>query len=494
MLELKKLQNCSLPNYDRSQLKTGILHIGIGAFHRAHQVYYVDKLLNCNDKDALNWGYISGTIRSNKKLIDNLRLNDCMYTLSTNDENGTSNKIIGALKEVYFAGNGQSQGLIDKIRTKEIKIITYTVTEKGYYVDLSTQKLNLESPDIIYDLKNFNTPKTAIGITVAGLYKRWQENGHPATLLSCDNMPNNGKILKQAILDFSNKIDKNLVSWIKSNCSFPNSMVDRIVPAVTEQTIENIATMIGQKDLSAVATEKFSQWVIEDKFANGRPTLEKVGVEFVKDIEPFEKLKLTMLNGSHSLIAYLGAYAGLKTVDEVIAKPEFYNFIKKYMLEIAAPLVDGLPENVSTLEYANKLLHRFANPHLKHKTEQIAMDGSKKISQRWLGSLKKLIQNNHKFDIIAVGLAGWILFNSGKNEIGESVGISDPLEEKYFFIYQKNSTIEKIVNEFINLEEIFSKELSTNKILVEKVIYYTKKISSKGVLQVIKTFKFRGIK
>lgn len=486
MLDLEKLQNCDLPNYNRSQLKIGILHIGIGAFHRAHQVYYVDKLLNSNDKDALNWGYISGTIRSNKKLIDNLSLNDCMYTLSTNDENGTSNKIIGALKEVYFAGNGQSQRLIDEISSKEIKIITYTVTEKGYYVDLSTQKLNLENPDIIYDLKNFNVPKTAIGITVAGLYKRWQENGQPITLLSCDNMPNNGKILKQTILDFSNKIDKNLASWIKNNCSFPSSMVDRIVPAATDQTIENIANMIGQQDLSTVATEEFSQWVIEDTFANGRPTLEKIGVEFVKDIEPFEKLKLTMLNGSHSLIAYLGTYAGFKTVDEVIAKSEFYNFIKKYMLEVAAPLVDGLPENVSTLEYANKLLLRFANPYLKHKTEQIAMDGSKKIPQRWLGTLEKLIENGHNFDVIVIGLAGWILFNSGKNEIAESIEISDPLQDKYIQIYQNNSTIEKIVNEFIGLEEIFSKELSNNKILVEKVIYYTKEISSKGVLQVIK--------
>ena len=394
MLNLQKLHDCSLPNYDRNNLKQGILHIGIGAFHRAHQVFYINKLLNTGNQDALNWGYINGTIRTNQKLIDDLKTNDCLYTLSTNDESGTKNTLIGALTDVYFAGNGQSQDLIAKISNPNIKIITYTVTDKGYYVDLSTQELDFENADIVHDLNNIKTPKTAIGITVAGLYKRWQENSEAITLLSCDNMPNNGKILRKAILDFSNKLDNKLSLWISKNVSFPSSMVDRIVPAVTQQTLDNIDNMIGQKDISAVATEEFSQWVIEDNFANSRPALEKVGVEFVKDIEPFEKLKLTMLNGSHSLIAYLGTYAGLKTVDEVISQSEFYTFIRKYMLEIAAPLVEGLPQEVSTSTYADKLLHRFANPHLKHKTEQITMDGSKKIPQRWLGSLEHLLEKN----------------------------------------------------------------------------------------------------
>lgn len=485
MLNLQSLQNCSLPKYDRSDLKAGILHIGIGAFHRAHQVFYIDKLLNSGDKNALNWGYVSGTIRSNKKLIDDLKTNDCLYTLSANSESGTTNTIIGALKDVYFAGNGQVENLIQQIADPNIKIITYTVTEKGYYVDLSTQKLDFKNADIIHDLENLNSAKTAIGITVAGLYKRWQENADTITLLSCDNMPNNGKILKKAILEFSSKIDKELNIWISKNVSFPSSMVDRIVPAVTEQTLDNIENMIGQRDICAVATEEFSQWIIEDDFTNGRPALERVGVEFVDNIEPFEKLKLTMLNGSHSLIAYLGAYAGLKTVDEVIAKLEFYNFIKKYMLEIAAPLVEGLPKDVSTSDYADKLLHRFANSHLKHKTEQIAMDGSKKIPQRWLSSLSTLIKNDYDYNILAIGLAGWILFNSGINESSENIDISDPMQDKYAEIYQKNSTIKEIVKEFLNLPEIFSKELSNNKELIEKVTHYAQEIKAKGIIKVI---------
>jgi fructuronate reductase len=485
MLNLQKIQNCSLPKYDRKRLKAGILHIGIGAFHRAHQVYYIDKLLNLGDEKALNWGYISGTIRSNQKLINDLKANSCMYTLSMNDETGTKNSVIGALKDVYFAGNGQSQELTDHIANPDIKIITYTITEKGYYVDLSTQKLNLKSDDIVYDLENIEAPKSAIGITVAGLKKRFQQSAGPITLLSCDNMPNNGQVLKQAIIDFCSKIDNELTNWITTNVSFPSSMVDRIVPAVTKQTIDNIKSMTSQRDISAVATEEFSQWVIEDKFANGRPALESVGVEFVKDVEPFEKLKLTMLNGSHSLIAYLGAYTGVKTVDQVITKPEFYNFIKKYMLEIAGPLIKGLPEDVSISVYADKLLHRFANPHLKHRTEQIAMDGSKKIPQRWLNSLIILINNNQNYDIFALGLAGWILFNSGINENGQSIEISDPLQDKYYLIYKKNSTIDKIVCGFLGLPEIFPQELTDNNELVEKVIYYTKEIKAKGVLEVI---------
>ncbi|MBK2109168.1 mannitol dehydrogenase family protein [Francisella tularensis] len=485
MLNLQKLHNCELPKYQRGNLKSSILHIGIGAFHRAHQIYYIDKLLNTGDQDALSWGYVSGTIRSNKKLIDSLKVNDCLYTLSINDENATKNRIIGALKEVYFAGDGHCENLVAKISDPEIKIITYTVTEKGYYVNLSTQQLDLDNPDIIYDLENFSSPKTAIGITVAGLYIRWQENSQPITLLSCDNMPNNGKILKKATLEFSSKIDRELSNWISENVSFPSSMVDRIVPAVTQQTLDNIENMIGQKDISAVATEEFSQWIIEDNFADGRPALEKVGVEFVKDIEPFEKLKLTMLNGSHSLIAYLGAYSGLKTVDEVISRPEFYKFIKKYMVEIAAPLVEGLPENVSTNEYADKLLHRFTNPHLKHQTQQIAMDGSKKIPQRWLGSLNHLLENKQNFDILALGLAGWILFCSGKDQYGNTVEISDPLKCAYESIYQRNSTINEIVYSFLAINSIFPSTISQNRELAKKIIFFIEEINKNGVIKII---------
>ncbi|QEO56893.1 mannitol dehydrogenase family protein [Francisella marina] len=485
MLNLQKLHNCSLPNYQRTNLKPGILHIGIGAFHRAHQVFYIDKLLNTGNQNALNWGYISGTIRTNQKLIDDLKANDCLYTLSTNDESGTKNTIVGALKDVYFAGNGQSQNLITQISDPNIKIITYTVTEKGYYVDLSTQELNFENPDIAYDLANINSPKTAIGITIAGLYKRWQENAGAITLLSCDNMPNNGKILKKAILDFSSKIDMQFSTWVAENVSFPSSMVDRIVPAITQQALDNIENMIGQKDISAVATEEFSQWVIEDDFVNGRPALEKVGVEFVKDIEPFEKLKLTMLNGSHSLIAYLGAYAGLKTVDEVISQYEFYTVIRKYMLEIAAPLVDGLPQEISTSEYADKLLNRFANPHLKHRTEQIAMDGSKKIPQRWLGSLVYLLENKQNYDILALGLAGWILFCSGKDQHGKILEISDPLQNDYKLIYQENIQIIDIVNNFLSLKSIFPETIATNKDLKEKIVFFIEEINKNGVIKTL---------
>ncbi|BCD90624.1 D-mannonate oxidoreductase [Francisella halioticida] len=485
MLNLQKLQNCSLPSYNRDDLKQGMLHIGIGAFHRAHQVFYIDKLLNTGNQDALNWGYVSGTIRTNQKLIDALRADNCLYTLSANDEAETKNTVIGALKDVYFAGNGQSQNLIAKISDPNIKIITYTITEKGYYVDLSTQKLDFENPDIIYDLDNIKTPKTAIGITVAGLYKRWQENSEAITLLSCDNMPNNGKILRKAILEFVNKLDNELSSWISKNVSFPSSMVDRIVPAVTQQTIENIENIIGQKDISAVATEEFSQWVIEDDFANNRPALEKAGVEFVKDIEPFEKLKLTMLNGSHSLIAYIGAYAGLKTVDEVISKPEFYNFIRKYMLEITAPLVDGLLQEVSTSTYADKLLHRFANPHLKHKTEQIAMDGSKKIPQRWLGSLEYLSENHQNYDILALGLAGWILFCSGKDQYGKALEINDPLQNDYRAIYQNNNEYKNIVNSFLSLKSIFPDKIAINKKLEEKIVFFINDINKDGVIKTL---------
>ena len=485
MINLSDLQNCDLLKYDRAQLKAGILHIGMGAFHRAHQVYYIDKLLNSNDSDAFNWGYISGTIRSNKKLIDDLKSSDCQYILSVNSESGTSNTVIGALKDVYFAGGGQSVELIAHMANPNIKVITYTITEKGYFVDLATQKLNLQDEDVAYDIQNFLMPKTAIGITVAGLHKRWQEKAGTITLLSCDNIPNNGRILKQAILDFANKIDAELVDWIHQNCSFPSSMVDRIVPAVTNETLDNIENIVGVRDTSAISTEEFSQWVVEDDFANGRPNLEKVGVKFVRNIEPFEKLKLTMLNGSHSLIAYLGAYAGLKTVDEVIAKSEFYDFIKKYMFEIAAPLVEGLPKEISMDDYAGKLLHRFANPYLKHKTEQIAMDGSKKVPQRWLGSLEYLLDENQSFNILAVGLAGWILFCSGVDENGKPLEISDPLQIEYQDIYAHANSTKEVVVGFLALESVFLSKLAKNQKLADRILFFIETIKSTSVIKTV---------
>ena len=484
MLNLSKLKNVSLPQYSKEDLKAGILHIGIGAFNRAHQIYYIDKLLNNGDKDALNWGYVSGTIRSNKKLINNLKDNNFYYTLSTNDKNGYKYSIIGALKNAYFAGNSQTEELINNIANNNIKIITYTITEKGYYVDLSNQKLNINHPEIKLDLENIEKPKTAIAITVAGLRKRFQTHKQAITLLSCDNMPNNGTILKESILTFAKNIDVELAKWINDNCTFPNCMVDRIVPAVTMEVIENTEKATTQKDITCIATEEFTQWVIEDNFANGRPNLEKVGVEFVNNIEAYEKLKLSMLNGSHSLIAYLGAYAGLKTVDEVINIPEFNKFIKAYMLQIS-PLIKGLPNNISTVDYAKKLLIRFANPYLKHRTEQIAMDGSKKIPQRWLENLQELLNNNQDTSIISIGLAGWILFCSQIDENNQRLKVNDPLLNKFIEIYDKSKTDEEIVNNFFALKEVFSNEFNLNQKLKNQVVEYIKQIRLNGVLKVI---------
>jgi fructuronate reductase len=484
----KNINKVLLPNrFKPDDLKIGIIHIGLGAFHRAHQVFYINKLLNTADTDALNWGYLSSTIRSNVDLINTLENQKNKFTLVERDVNGETYSQIEAIKTVLFAGNGESKKLIAELIKPDVKIITYTVTEKGYYFDVNEHKLILSDKDIKHDLKNFDTPKTAIGITAKALHLRYEKKLEPLTLLSCDNMPANGKVLKQAIIDFATEIDKPFAEWVEKNCKFPCSMIDRIVPAVTADLITHLKSK-GIEDQAPVATERFSQWVIEDNFVKGqRPKLEKVDVQFVDDVEPFELMKLKMLNGSHSLIAYLGALAGFKTVDTAIANPAIFKLIKYYMLNVAAPYVYDLPKSISLEDYAEQLLKRFANPSLKHRTEQIAMDGSKKIPQRWLSTLSSQLRAAKPYHIIAFGLASWILYGQGKDEKNQPLEVSDPLEAQFKEIHSKYGNAQQLVEHYFDLSEVFPKILANDQNVKASVAHFITRLKTDGVLKTIDT-------
>ncbi|MBK2123787.1 mannitol dehydrogenase family protein [Fangia hongkongensis] len=463
------------------------IHIGLGAFHRAHQLYYFNQLLlkNTNKSNHLStWHYISATIRSNKKLIDQLNQQNCQYTLVEESENESNYTQIHALEAALFAGEGNANTLVEYIADDAVKMLSYTITEKGYYSTLSDSTFQLDHADIIYDLNHQQAPKTAIGITAWGLHKRYKNHQSGITLISCDNLPHNGKILKNAILSFAKSIDNDFANWIDDNCTFPSTMVDRIVPAVSEHDIEKVNQHIGYKDLAPVITERFSQWVIEDNFASDKPPLENVGVQFVRDVAPFESMKLTMLNGSHSLIAYLGALAGFKTVSDAIAHPDIYKLIHYYMSKIAAPLVIGLPEEISLDDYKDQLLERFKNPHLAHKTEQIAADGSQKIPQRWLTNLQTLIKRQDNYEIYALGIAAWIIFTQGRNDQGNMLTVNDPLKDKFI----ASTDAKKLVQYYFSLESVFNPELQKNTLLNEKVLHYVKLITQQGTLAAIQSF------
>jgi fructuronate reductase len=411
----------SRPQYDRAATGVGIVHLGVGAFHRAHQAFYTEAVLNNKGGD---WGIIGASLRSTH-VSQQLNPQDGLYTLVEKNNGQQTEQIIGAIKSIIAASETPG-ALIELLADDKTKIISLTITEKGYLYNPATKSLNFENPDIQHDIKNFpDAPVTAIGYIIAGLARRMREKRSGVTLLSCDNLPNNGKILLRVIGDCADAVDSKLLTWIKHNVSCPNTMIDRIVPASTAKDLEALANKLGLEDQAAVFTEPFSQWVIEDDFINGRPEWESAGALLVDDVKPFEDAKLRLLNGSHSLMAYLGYLAGYDFVHQVVADGDFHQLVRSYMAEVIPGLEVPIDFNLS--HYTQQLMERFSNSSLNHKTAQIAQDGSQKIPQRWFNSIANprcTTLNCH-----ALALAGWVHFIGGKRDNGETYTIDDPMAE-----------------------------------------------------------------
>lgn len=394
------------PGYDPAALGVGIVHLGIGAFHRAHQAVYIDDLL------ALAGGHwrITGVSLRAPTVRDQLVPQDGLYTLVTRDSDAERRRIIGAIAEVLVAPERPS-AVIDAIAAPTTHLITLTITEKGYCHDPASGKIDWTHPDIIHDLGNLAAPKSAVGYLAAGLAARMERGGGPITVMSCDNLPHNGAVLKSVLSDFMARAVPATLGWLSENTTFPATMVDRIVPATTDDDVARLATQIGVTDLGMVKAEPFTQWVIEDSFAGPRPAFEQVGAQLVADVRPFELAKLRMLNGSHSTIAYLGLHYGHETVDQAMADPRIASVIDVLMEEAAAtlPAVPGL----DPVRYAEALKTRFRNAALQHRLAQIAMDGSQKLPQRLLGTITDLHAAGRMPRAAATGVAAWLRHFSG---------------------------------------------------------------------------------
>ncbi len=401
------------PGYDPASIGTGIVHLGIGAFHRAHQAVYVDDLIA---QGAGNWRIIGVSLRS-ASVRDQLQPQDSLYTLVERDGTEERLRVIGSIAEILVAPENP-QAVIDAIAAPTVHIVTLTITEKGYCHDPATGAINWDHADIIHDLSNLGTPRSAIGYLCAGLVQRAKNGGGPITLMSCDNLPHNGAVLRQVLTAFVNRTAPELSEWIAKNVSFPATMVDRIVPATTKEDLANLQNRLGMTDFGMVKAEPFSQWVIEDAFAGPRLSFETVGAQLVADVRPFELAKLRMLNGSHSTIAYLGLFYGYETVDQAISDPRISVVVDALMIEAAAtlPVVPGL----DPVQYTTDLKARFANSALQHRLAQIAMDGSQKLPQRLLGMIADLHAAGTKPIAAATGVASWLRHFSGPH-------VNDPL-------------------------------------------------------------------
>lgn len=470
-----------LPTYNREKLKPGIVHLGIGAFHRAHQAYYTEAVLN---RFGGNWGIIGCSLRS-PAVRDQLEPQNNWYTLVERSGEGENLQLVGAVVKT-LVGPEDPALLIETMANTDIKIVSLTITEKGYCHDPATGDLNLAHPDIIHDLENLAKPRSAIGYLVAALQQRQQRNQKSFTVLSCDNLPNNGEVLEKVTLQFAAKISAELATWIKANTSFPGTMIDRIVPATTDEDRREIEARLGLRDEAMVVAEPFSQWVIEDRFVDGRPEWEKVGAQLVDDVRVFEKIKLRLLNGSHSTLAYTGYLSGFNYISEVMAEPAFVNMIKLYMAREAGEAVIA-PADFDIEQYKTQLRDRFFNTALKHRTWQIAMDGSQKLPQRLLETLREQLAGKGNIDIICLAVAAWIRYVSGVDEKGNTIEVSDPLaSELRKRCDETTGNPRAMVEAVVSLQQVFGSDLITEARFVDTTTLWLTRFYEQGVLATIK--------
>ncbi len=410
------------PAYDRKGVTTGIVHLGLGAFHRAHQAVYVDDVLTQDQ----SWGIVGASLRSDDAARA-LNPQNGLYSVVTKSASGSQCRVIGSLNHVLCAAD-DPDALISQMADPQVRIVSLTITEKGYCRNASGDGLDPDHPDIQYDLQNPNRPRSALGYITAALSKRKLSGAGPFTVLSCDNLPDNGATTQRVVLQLARLIDSGLADWIRDHVTFPGTMVDRIVPATTDADREDTKTLLGVADAWPIVTEPFGQWVIEDHFCAGRPQFDHPDIILTQDVRPFETMKLRLLNGSHSALAYLGLLAGHKTVAQAMEDPAIADFVAALMRDEIAPTLN-VPANIRLKDYRAALVARFKNPALQHALIQIAMDGSQKIPQRILSPIRDRISKGHTFDRLAHVIAGWLRFVAAK-EAGEyCFPLQDPMAD-----------------------------------------------------------------
>ncbi|SDI13141.1 mannitol dehydrogenase family protein [Chryseobacterium jejuense] len=377
-------------HYNASEIRSGILHIGVGNFHRAHQQFYTNILLN--DEDQKNWG-ICGVclLPSDEKIVKNLRAQNLNYSLTVYGRNGEDEVYkIGSLKELIW-GVEDPEAVVRKIADSSIKIITLTITEGGYNLDKESGKFILNDEKIQHDLNKPAIPATVFGFVAEGLRQRKMQGGDGVTILSCDNLQHNGNTAKRAFMAFIEAQDKDLAEWVEVHVTFPNSMVDRITPATTAEDIERLNKQNGTNDYAPVYCEDFAQWVIEDNFISGRPAWERVGVEFTDDVTAFENMKLSLLNASHTLLSYPAFLMGYRKVDQAMEDRDLVKFIRDFMDKDITPFVPA-PENTDLEKYKETLIERFANHSVSDQVSRLCFDGVSKFPVYIIPNLDKMIK------------------------------------------------------------------------------------------------------
>lgn len=471
------------PDYERSQLTSRIVHLGFGAFHRAHQGLYTSETAA---KTGGDWGICEINLFGGEALVTQLRAQDHLYSVVEKGASKNTVKVSGAITESLHPELDGKPAVLEKMAEPQVAIVSMTITEKGYCADPATGRLDLQNPLIQHDLQHRHTPDSAIGYIVEALRLRRERGLTPFTVMSCDNVQENGHVARASVLDFALAVDPDLAGWIEAHVTFPCTMVDRIVPAATPETLAEIAHLLGCEDPCGIACEPFRQWVIEDNFVNGRPAWDSVGAEFVADVVPYEEMKLRMLNGSHSFLAYLGYLGGYPHISDTMTNDSYRQAALDMMLKAQAPSLD-MPAGTNLTQYAHLLIERFTNPSLKHQTWQIAMDGSQKIPQRMGGSLRYHLKHGSDYRWLAMGIAGWMRYVGGVDEKGFAIDVRDPMAEQLAAISQQHRDDEARVRAYLSLTAIFGDDLIQNESLVAEVTKAYRLIANKGARAAVAT-------
>ncbi|WP_421904608.1 mannitol dehydrogenase family protein [Mameliella sp.] len=412
-------QGVRRPGYDPAAHGPGIVHIGLGAFHKAHQALYTDDALASAGGD---WRITGVSLRSLEPAAE-LTPQNGLYTLIERGVVGSTARIIGAIDRALSLSTDR-RAVLDALCDPATRIVSLTVTEKGYGIDRATGGIDRSHPAIAADLADPDDPQGVAGLLVWALAQRRQAGTPPFTVLCCDNLPENGTLVRSLLVDFARQTAPDLADHIATDVAFPSTMVDRITPARTEATLALAREMTGVEDRGAIECESFRQWVIEDRFPYGRPAWEAGGAVFVEDVRPFENMKLRMLNGAHSMLAYAGFLAGHRYVRDVMGDPALAALVRRHLAAAAAtlPLLPGVDLTV----YAKDLAARFANPHLGHETYQIAMDGTEKMPQRIFAAACDAMDRKQGLAPFAFATAAWMRYTLGRDEAGQTYDLRDP--------------------------------------------------------------------
>lgn len=417
-----------VPSYDRSELDVGVVHFGVGGFHRAHQARYLDELLSQGEaKDFAICGM--GVLPNDKFMRDTLAEQDYLYTLIARFPDGHEDiRVIGSIVDYIWAPEDPA-GAVEYLAQENIKIVSLTVTEGGYNFNQVTHEYDLENPLVAADLADPEHPRTVFGLVTQALKVRRERGITPFTVWSCDNIQANGDMAKRVFTAHARAVDPELASWIEGNVSFPNSMVDRITPATTDEDRQYVRDAFGYEDGWPVVTEDFIQWVMEDDFVNGRPPYEDVEVQMVDDVEPYEKLKLRMLNSSHQGLCYFAHLAGYHKVDEAVSNPLIADFLMAYMMREAKPTLDPV-EGIDVDEYARTLISRFTNKYVKDTVPRLCAESSDRIPKWLIPVAQDNLRSGGEVRMAAAIVASWARYAEGIDEQGNSIAIVDNAEEK----------------------------------------------------------------